>query len=140
MPANKIRLEICGATYVVSSTDTEPYVTELAERLDKNMNEILSNNPSASVTTAAVLCALEYLDEWQKSTSGADNMRAQIKDYLEDAAKAKMAAEEARREVERLKRELEGLQNAHNTQEQEIEYVEAEIVQAGDDGQESVEE
>lgn len=125
MPANKIRLEICGATYVVSSTDTEPYVTELAERLDKNMNEVLSNNPSASVTTAAVLCALEYLDEWQKATSGADNMRAQIKDYLEDAAKAKMAAEEARREVERLKREMEILQNPQTEQSTEPEAEES---------------
>ncbi len=112
MPANRIRLEICGTTYVVSSTDTEPYVTELAERLDKNMNEVLAGNPSASVTTAAVLCALEYLDEWQKAISGADNMRAQIKDYLEDAARAKMSAEESRREIERLKRELASLQAA----------------------------
>ena len=40
------------------------------------------------------------------STIGADNMRAQIKDYLEDAAKAKLAAEESRREVERLRREI----------------------------------
>ena len=49
---------------------------------------------------------ISILDELKKSTSGADNMRAQIKDYLEDAAKAKLAAEEARREVERLRREL----------------------------------
>lgn len=118
MPANRIRLEICGTTYVVSSTDTEPYVTELAERLDKNMNEVLAGNPSASVTTAAVLCALEYLDEWQKAISGADNMRAQIKDYLEDAARAKMSAEESRREIERLKRELAILQVSGETAEQ----------------------
>lgn len=118
MPANRIRLEICGTTYVVSSTDTEPYVTELAERLDKNMNEVLAGNPSASVTTAAVLCALEYLDEWQKAISGADNMRAQIKDYLEDAARAKMSAEESRREIERLKRELAILQASGETAEQ----------------------
>ena len=111
MPANKIKLEICGSTYVVSSTDTEAYVTELAERLDKNMNEVLASSPSASVTTAAVLCALEYLDEWQKAISGADNMRVQIQDYLEETAKAKLAAEEARRELERMKRELGYLQN-----------------------------
>ena len=65
-----------------------------------------STYSSVSVTTAAVITALGYLDELKKSTSGADNMRAQIKDYLEDAAKAKLAAEEARREVERLRREI----------------------------------
>ena len=56
---------------------------------------------------------LGYLDELKKSTSGADNMRAQIKDYLEDAAKAKLSAEEARREVERLRREIGYLKENH---------------------------
>ncbi len=106
MPANKVRLEICGASYVVSSTDTEEYMQSLAEKLDKDMTQLLAATPTASVATAAVITALGYLDELQKSTNGADNMRAQIKDYLEDAAKAKLAAEESRREVERLKREI----------------------------------
>lgn len=107
MPANKIKLEICGSSYVIATTDTEEYVVlSLAEKLDADMNQMMVNNPTASVATAAVITALGYLDELKKSTSGADNMRAQIKDYLEDAAKAKLAAEEARREVERLRREL----------------------------------
>ena len=39
-------------------------------------------------------------------------MRSQIKDYLEDAAKAKLAAEEARREVDRLQREVQRLRGS----------------------------
>ena len=88
MPANKIKLEICGSNYVIATTDTEEYVLSLAEKLDSDMTQMLASNPPASVTTAAVITALGYLDELKKSTSGADNMRAQIKDYLEDAAKA----------------------------------------------------
>lgn len=106
MPANKIKLEICGSNYVINTTDTEEYVLGLAEKLDADMQQVLASAPTASVTTAAVITALDYLDELKKSTSGADNMRAQIKDYLEDAAKAKLEAEEYRREVERLRREL----------------------------------
>ena len=37
-------------------------------------------------------------------------MRRQIKDYLEDAASAKMAAEEARRENASLKRRIDELE------------------------------
>ena len=106
MPANKIKLEICGSNYVIATTDTEEYVLSLAEKLDTDMSQMPTATPSASVTTAAVMTALGYLDELKKSTSGADNMRAQIKDYLEDAAKAKLELEEERREVERLRREL----------------------------------
>ena len=36
-------------------------------------------------------------------------MRLQIKDYLEDAAKARIECEEQKREIERLKREIASL-------------------------------
>lgn len=106
MPTNKIRLEICGSTYVISTTDPEDYTLSLAAKLDKEMNEFLTATPQASVTTAAIMTALSYLDELEKSSASADNMRSQIKDYLEDAGKARIEAEEARRELERLRREL----------------------------------
>ena len=113
MPANKVKLEICGSTYVIATMDTEEYVTSLAEKLDNDMTQMLAGTPTASIATAAVITALGYLDELKKSTIGADNLRAQIKDYLEDAAKAKLAAEESRREVERLRRELTYLKENH---------------------------
>ena len=66
MPANKIKLEICGASYVIATTDTEEYVLSLAEKLDADMNQMMTNNPSASIATAAVITALGYLDELKK--------------------------------------------------------------------------
>lgn len=110
MPANKVKLTVCGSSYVISTTDSEEYVQSLAERLDKDMNELMNQSPSASV--AATTTALGYLDELQKNASSADNMRSQIKDYLEDAAKAKLAAEQARREVERLQKEVQRLRES----------------------------
>lgn len=106
MATRKVRLEICGSSYIVSTNDTEDYLIGLAEQLDEDMKKIMAEAPNASVASAAVISALGYLDEAAKNAMGADNMRAQIQDYLEDAAKAKMAAEGYRREVERLKREL----------------------------------
>lgn len=106
MPSNKVKLEICGSSYVISTNDAPEYLIGLAERLDQDMNQIMVDTPNASVTAAAVITALGYLDEAEKSAFGADNMRAQLQDYLEDAAKARMAAEEAKREVEKLRKEL----------------------------------
>ena len=74
------------------------------------MTEIMTQNPSASVAASAVISALSYLDELNKNASSTDNMRAQIKDYLEDAASAKMAAEEVRRENAALKRRIDELE------------------------------
>lgn len=114
MPANKIKLNIAGSSYVVISPDSEEYVQGLAERLDQDIAEVMAANPNTSVTSSAILVALDYLDELKKNSAGADNMRAQIKDYLEDAANAKLAAEEARREVERLRREVQKMREANS--------------------------
>ena len=40
MPANKIKLEICGSNYVIATTDTEEYVLSLAEKLDSDMTQM----------------------------------------------------------------------------------------------------
>ena len=109
MPVTKVKLTICGSNYIVSTTDSEEYVNQLAERLDTDMTEIMTQNPSASVAASAVISALSYLDELNKNASSTDNMRAQIKDYLEDAAKAKLEAENVRRQVEKLTAELNAL-------------------------------
>jgi cell division protein ZapA len=112
---NKVRLTIAGTTYVVSTTDSEEYVTQLAQQLDAGMKEAMKASPSLSITRAAVFCALDYLDQYKKSTGSADNMRSQIKDYLADAAKAKLEAEDARREIERLKREVQYLKEQNGS-------------------------
>ncbi len=106
---NKVRLTIAGAPYVLSTTDSEEYVTALAQEVDADIKDAMSSSPNLSVTRAAVFCALDYLDRCKKSAGSADNMRTQIKDYLADASKAKLEADDARREIERLKREVQYL-------------------------------
>lgn len=106
MSANKVRVDVCGTEYVVLTTDEESYVKGLAEKLDADMKVLMKQVPSASVASAAILVALDYLDDLKKTQSGADNMRTQIREYLEESAKAKQAAEDAHNEVERLRREI----------------------------------
>lgn len=111
MSLNKIKLNIAGTSYVINSIDSEEYVLELATTLDSDMRQILEQTPSASVTAAAVLCALTYLDKLDKSNRGADNMRTQVKQYLEDADKARSEAEKVKVELEKLKIDIQYLKN-----------------------------
>ncbi len=110
MATSKVRLNICGSSYVVNTSESEDYMKNLADRLNLDMNELMASSNSVSITTAAVMTALNYRDELEKASGSADNMRRQIKDYLEDAASAKMAAEEARRENASLKRRVDELE------------------------------
>ena len=106
MATSKVRLNICGSSYVVNTSESEDYMKNLADRLNLDMNELMASSNSVSITTAAVMTALNYRDELEKASGSADNMRRQIK----DAASAKMAAEEARRENASLKRRVDELE------------------------------
>ena len=104
MATSKVRLNICGSSYVVNTSESEDYMKNLADRLNLDMNELMASSNSVSITTAAVMTALNYRDELEKASGSADNMRRQIKDYLEDAARRENAS--LKRRVDELERRL----------------------------------
>lgn len=108
-PKNRVRLNICGTEYVISSDEPEAYVLELGAELDRSMRSLMNGDPRLSTTMAAVLTAITIEDEARKATASADNLRSQIKEYLSDNARARSEAEDARREAERLRAELQEL-------------------------------
>lgn len=107
MIKNKVKLTIGGAEYAIVTEDDINYVTELGAELDEALTKTMQENPRISTTQAAILLALQYADEFKKANISADNLRSQIKDYLDDAASAKSKADWARHEAENAKRELE---------------------------------
>lgn len=107
MEGNKVKLNIGGAAYSIITEDDVKYVQELGKEVDKALNQVMKTNPKISITQAAVLLSLEYADEYKKASTAADNLREQIKAYLDDASNAKSKADWARREAEKAKKELE---------------------------------
>lgn len=105
MAKNRIKLEICGNEFVLCSDDSENYIRSIGDEVQKSITDILESNERLSVTMAAVIAALNYCDASRKASSSSDNLRTQIKNYLEDSSHARMDAEESRRELERLRRE-----------------------------------
>lgn len=104
MGKNTYKLKICGSDYIISAEDSKEYMDELALEVDEKLRGVLKSGKLSS-TQAAVFVALEYADEAKKATASADNLRGQLKDYLEDAAKAKSERDFYKRESERLKME-----------------------------------
>ena len=74
------------------------------------MDEVLA---SAKVgrTDAAVLTAVNIADELFKAQSAAEQLRSQIKGYLDEAGKAQAEVSELKREVFRLQQRLERQNN-----------------------------
>lgn len=109
MEKNRVTLKIRSNSYTIVTEDDPEYVEELGELIDEEMKLISQATPSLSMTQCAVLVALDQADACRKATASADNLRAQIKDYLEDSARARMEVDVARREIERLNREISSL-------------------------------
>ena len=109
MNKNKIRLNICGSECTITSDDNETYVLAIGDEVEKSMKGIMEKNDRVSLTMAAIITALSFCDETHKAVATADNLRSQIKDYLEDSSRCRLEADEARREIERMKREIQTL-------------------------------
>lgn len=114
MEKNKVRLKIGGAEFTIATQDEPAYIEKIAGEVDGRITRIMKESPRLSVTMAAILAALDYCDDYRKTEASADHLRSQIKDYLEDSARARMEADVAHREIERLNRELQQIrtQNA----------------------------
>lgn len=106
MEKENVVIRVAGSEYTILTDEDPSYVEALAATLDKDVTDIIKSNSRLSMTQAAILAALDYADKAAKESEAADNLRGQIKEYLEDSARYKMEAEVARRDVERLQKEL----------------------------------
>ncbi len=121
MTPNHVKLNICGTDYYLTSTQSEEYFRTLAQRMERDINEYTSPRYGLSMSRATVLVALSYLDELEKAETTVENMRRQLKDYLEDAARAQLGLREVREEAARLKKENEELSRKLNLSLQRLE-------------------
>ncbi len=105
----KIKIIIANEEYNISTDNDLDYVAQLGEELNQRITAIMANSARISVTQAAILTALEYADASKKGEISSENLRGQIQEYLEDAARARTDAEIAKRELERVTKELSAL-------------------------------
>ena len=104
---NRVKVVICGKTYTIQTEESPSYLVKVSKELDKRINDFMDQNESASVTTAAVMVALELMDESAKNVADVDHIRAQIKGYVEEASKAQRELAQLKKENEELAGKLE---------------------------------
>lgn len=108
---NKVRVTICGKEYALQTDEAPDYIIKLSRRLDKQIQDMVNSADNISVAAASMLVALSALDEATKATEATDNIRSQVKDYVDDANKARSQRDEALKEIEQLKVKISCLEN-----------------------------
>ena len=96
--ANRITVSICGEDYTLVAEESTAYMEQVAALVDKKMKEVIAG-VKVGRNDAAVLAAVNLADELLKNELSAENLRRQVKSYLDEAAQAKG-------EVSDLKRQL----------------------------------
>ena len=105
--ANRVVVTICGEDYTFVAEESTSYMQKVGAYVGDKMNEIL-NTAKVGRTDAAVLTAANIADELFKSQAAAEQLRGQIKGYLDEAGKAQAEVSELKREVFRLQQKLDG--------------------------------
>lgn len=105
---NKVKVVICGKEYCLHTEEEPTYIYALARKLEKRIAELVGNNTNISVYSASVMIALTALDDINKANEDMDNLRVQIKEYVDEAAQARAERDAALRELAELKEQLSG--------------------------------
>ncbi|MEY8389053.1 cell division protein ZapA [Oscillospiraceae bacterium 38-13] len=103
--ANRVIVTICGEDYTFVAEESESYMQKVGAYVGDRMDEVLSTT-HVGRTDAAVLTAANIADELFKAQAAAEQLRRQIKGYLDEAGKAQTQVSELKREVVRLKQRL----------------------------------
>ena len=105
--ANRVVVTICGEDYTFVAEESTSYMQKVGSSVGDKMTEIL-NGAKVGRTDAAVLTAANIADELFKSQAAAEQLRSQIKGYLDEAGKAQAEVSELKREIFRLQQKLDG--------------------------------
>lgn len=96
--ANRVTMNICGEDYTLVADETAAYMEKIGSMVDEKMRGLMEQ-AHVSRNDAAVLAAVNLADELCKTQEGTENLRRQLKSYLDEASAAK-------NEVSELKRQL----------------------------------
>ena len=103
--ANRVVISICGEEYTFIADESAAYMQRVGSYVSEKMEEVL-NSAKVGRTDAAILTAANIADELFKSQAAAEQLRGQIKGYLDEAGKAQAEVSELKREIFRLQQRL----------------------------------
>lgn len=98
---NKVTVSIAGQEYTMVAVEDDSYVRRCAGHVDTQVREVMEGG-RLSRADAAVLAAMNIADQYFKEQEAGENLRRQLKEGLEEAARLKLELSEAKREIFKL--------------------------------------
>lgn len=134
MESKKVEVKINNIEYTLVTNEPEEYVQRVALLVNKRMNEIGEGSSQLSTAMKAVLTAINLADECLKNESVLDNLRIELKGYMEESKGLGTELEEKRLEVEKLREDVHKLQIDLAKRETELSGLRRQAAQASNIG------
>jgi len=101
LPKNKVKVRIAGEDFVIMAAESDEYIRRVASYLDAKVSAIRANS-RISLMDAVVLASCNLTDELFKSQESVENLRMQLKGYIDDISRLRAELNDAKREIARL--------------------------------------
>ena len=121
-PKNRVELRIAGKDYTVVGTEPEEYIQRVGLYVDKKMSEVMKISNKLSTSLAAVLTAINVVDDLFKSRESELNAKKELKKALDEL-------ESLREERKRLLEENSALSGTNERLKLELAKREAELAE-----------
>lgn len=99
--SNRITVSIDGRSYTLIAAEEGAYVEKVAAYVDSQIKTVIQGSKVSSVD-GATLAAVNVADQYFKEMAASENLRRQLKEYLEEGAKQKLEISELKREIFKL--------------------------------------
>lgn len=110
MDNKRVEVKINNVEYTLVTNETEEYVQRVALQVNKRMAQIQEGNKQLSTAMTAVLTAINIADDLLKNEEVLDNIRAELKKYMEESRLNGEELAEKKLEVEKMKEDIHKLQ------------------------------
>lgn len=110
MENKRVEVKINNVEYLLVTNEPEEYVQRVALLVNKRMAQVQGENKQLSTAMTAVLAAINLADDLLKNESVLDNIRNELKLYLEESKTKGEELEAKKLEVETLKEDMHKLQ------------------------------
>lgn len=96
--ANRVTIRIHNQNYNILAEEDESYIQQCAELVRSELDQAMAGT-SLSVTDGAVLASMNMADKYNKERQVSDNLRAQLKQALDENARLTKAISDLKKEI-----------------------------------------
>ncbi len=84
MARSRVKLIIAGEEHILVSDEPMGYVAQLGQDIDESVQRLMHGTASLPLHKAAILTAITEHDRALKAEAAADNLRDQLRSYLQE--------------------------------------------------------